>query len=67
LTELGHESSVVGVARMWSPYAATLLVDTVDEALAADVEREGMRCVVAPTVMRTAVDAKALAHLVLTV
>jgi LPPG:FO 2-phospho-L-lactate transferase len=65
LAELGHESSVVGVARLWAPWAATLVVDEADAGLADAVEEEGVRCVVAATVMRTPADAAALARTVL--
>lgn len=51
LTELGHEASVVGVARLYAPLASTLVIDDADADLADAVEAEGMRCVVAPTVM----------------
>lgn len=51
LTELGHEPSVVGVARMYAPVCATLVIDEHDAHLAPAVEREGMRCVVADTIM----------------
>jgi LPPG:FO 2-phospho-L-lactate transferase len=51
LDELGHEASAVGVARLWAPLAATLVIDQQDAGLAARVEAEGMRCVVAPSVM----------------
>src|SRR5206468_8865631 len=44
LTELGHEASVVGVARLYRDVAATLVVDSADAALADAVEAEGMRC-----------------------
>jgi LPPG:FO 2-phospho-L-lactate transferase len=62
LVELGHESSVVGVARLYREIAATLVVDSADEALAAAVEAEGMRCVVAPTIMHGPAEAAALAE-----
>ncbi len=65
LRELGHESSVVGVARLYAPLAATLVVDETDAQLASAVEREGMRCVVAPTIMRGPAEADALARSVL--
>lgn len=65
LAELGHEPSVVGVARMWAPWAATLVVDEVDAGLADAVEEEGVRCVVAPTVMHGPAEAAALARTVL--
>ena len=51
LTELGHEPTVVGVARMYAPIAATLVIDEQDAHLADTVEREGMRCVVTGTIM----------------
>ncbi|MDP1806571.1 MAG: 2-phospho-L-lactate transferase [Acidimicrobiales bacterium] len=65
LRELGHEVSVVGVARLYAPLAATLVVDEADAALAPAVEAEGMRCVVTPTVMTGPSEAAALARAVL--
>lgn len=62
LAELGHEPSVVGVARLYAPVCATLVIDSADAALAPAVEREGMRCVVTDTVMRSPEVASALAH-----
>jgi LPPG:FO 2-phospho-L-lactate transferase len=51
LVELGHEASVVGVARLYAPVAATLVIDPVDAHLADAVEVAGMRAVVCPSVM----------------
>lgn len=65
LGELGHEVSVVGVARLYAPLAATLVVDEADAALAPAVEAEGMRCLVTPTVMTGPAEAAALAGAVL--
>lgn len=65
LAELGHEVSVVGVARLYATLAATLVVDEADAALAPAVEAAGVRCVVAPTVMTGAAEAAALARVVL--
>lgn len=65
LAELGHEVSVVGVARMWSPLAATLVVDQADASLAPAVEAEGMRALVTPTVMSSPAAAAALARAVI--
>lgn len=65
LRELGHEATVVGVARLYAPWAGTLVIDTADQALAPLVEAEGLRCVVAPTVMSSADRAAALAAVVL--
>jgi LPPG:FO 2-phospho-L-lactate transferase len=65
LTELGHESSVVGVARLYRDLAATLVVDRADADLADAVTAEGMRCVVTDTVMSSPDLAAALATTVL--
>jgi LPPG:FO 2-phospho-L-lactate transferase len=65
LRELGHEVSVVGVARLYAPLAATLVVDEADAALAPAVEAEGMRCMVTPTVMSGPGEAAALAGAVM--
>jgi LPPG:FO 2-phospho-L-lactate transferase len=64
LAELGHESSVTGVARLYADIAATLVVDSADAALAAAVEAEGVRCIVAETVMSSPAIAAALAETV---
>jgi LPPG:FO 2-phospho-L-lactate transferase len=65
LTELGHEASVVGVARLYAPLVSTLVVDEADAALAERVESEGLRCLVAPTVMSSPELAVSLAKVVL--
>ncbi|MBA2607964.1 MAG: 2-phospho-L-lactate transferase [Actinobacteria bacterium] len=65
LRELGHDASVVGVARLYRDLAATLVIDEADRDLAGAVQDAGMRCVVAPTVMRTPQDAAALARVAL--
>jgi len=54
MSELGHEPSVVGVARLYAPIASTLVIDTADEHLISAVEREGMRCIATNTIMKTA-------------
>jgi LPPG:FO 2-phospho-L-lactate transferase len=65
MTELGEEASVVGVARMYAEVAGTLVIDESDKALADDVEGVGVRCIVAPTVMRSVDDAIRLSATVL--
>ena len=51
--ELGHEPSVVGVARLYAPIAGALVIDPVDAHLADAVEAQGIRAVVTPSVMST--------------
>jgi LPPG:FO 2-phospho-L-lactate transferase len=65
LVEMGFESSVVGVARWYAPWVSTLVIDEADAALAASVEAEGLRCVVAPTIMSDVDRSAALARIVL--
>lgn len=60
LAELGHEASVVGVAKLYAPIAATLVIDEADADLRGEVEAEGVRCVVTATVMSSP---EASAHL----
>lgn len=62
MTELGHEASVVGVARLYADFASVLVIDPVDEHLAAAVESVGMRCVVTPSIMSDPGVARALAE-----
>ena len=61
LVELGHDASVAGVARLYAPIAATLVIDPADAALAPAVEAAGMRALVVPSVMKDAATAAALA------
>lgn len=67
LKELGHEASVVGVARMWSRYCATLVIDEADAGRAGEVEAEGMNAVICPTVMSDATKAADLARIVVSI
>ncbi len=65
LAELGHEPTVVGVARLYAPYASALVIDEADRSLAPAVAEAGMRPVVAPAVMHGPAEAAALARAVL--
>jgi LPPG:FO 2-phospho-L-lactate transferase len=65
MVELGHEASVVGIARLYRDLAATLVIDEADADLAAAVEAEGLRAIVAPTIMSGPAESAALAKVVL--
>jgi LPPG:FO 2-phospho-L-lactate transferase len=65
LREMGFESSVVGVARWYASWVGTRVIDEADASLAGAVEAEGVRCLVAPTVMSTVDHAAALSRTVL--
>jgi len=62
LTELGHEPTAVGVARLYAPICATLIIDQQDEHLVDAVEREGVRCIATDTIMSKTGVAAALAR-----
>jgi LPPG:FO 2-phospho-L-lactate transferase len=51
LASLGHEATALGVARLYADLADVFVLDTVDAALAAEVEARGVRAVVADTIM----------------
>jgi LPPG:FO 2-phospho-L-lactate transferase len=61
LRELGHDSSVVGVARLYADIASVLVIDEADAGSVADVEAAGIGCVVVPTIMSSPAAAAALA------
>jgi LPPG:FO 2-phospho-L-lactate transferase len=65
MRELGHEDSVVGVARIYLDIAETLVVDAADAGLADAVEAEGMACLVTDTIMSSPEVAADLAKTVL--
>jgi len=65
LAALGHESSAVGIARIYAEVAGTLVIDEADAHLAAAIEAEGVRCVVAPTIMSTPERSASLGRIVL--
>jgi LPPG:FO 2-phospho-L-lactate transferase len=51
LVSLGHESSALGVARLYADWVDTFVIDTVDASLAAAIEGLGLRVVVTDTIM----------------
>jgi LPPG:FO 2-phospho-L-lactate transferase len=65
LVELGHDASVVGIARLYAPIASALVIDPLDADLADRIEAEGMTCVVTPSVMSDPVVARELARVTL--
>jgi len=67
LDELGHEASVVGVARLYAELASVLVVDEADADRAADIEAAGLACAVTATVMHDVDAAAELARHVLAV
>jgi LPPG:FO 2-phospho-L-lactate transferase len=65
LTSLGHESSALGVARGYAGLIDTFVVDSVDAALAPDIERLGLTVLVTDTIMTDDASRERLAREVL--
>ncbi|MDQ2674319.1 MAG: 2-phospho-L-lactate transferase CofD family protein, partial [Chloroflexota bacterium] len=62
LASLGHESSALGVARIYAGVVNRFVIDEADASFAATIEAEtGMAVRVLPTVMRSEEDRRALA------
>jgi LPPG:FO 2-phospho-L-lactate transferase len=51
LESLGHESSALGVARLYAGWVDTFVIDRVDQQLASEIETLGVRVVVTDTIM----------------
>ena len=66
LASLGHDSTAVGVARIYAGLVDRFVLDEADSGLAADVEALGMAVDVLPTVMRTDEHRAVLARALLT-
>jgi LPPG:FO 2-phospho-L-lactate transferase len=62
LKSLGHESSVVGMARLYGDFVDVLVIDNEDAALAGEVKATGAGAVVTDTIMRDAATRRALAQ-----
>ena len=65
MRELGHDDSVVGVAKLYAPFAGTLVIDEVDAEHAEAVRTLGLRCIVTDTIMRDPAAAAALCEVAL--
>ena len=66
LVELGRDASALAVAEWYREVIGVLVIDEVDAELAPAIEAVGVRCVVAPTIMRDLDTTVALAQVVLT-
>jgi LPPG:FO 2-phospho-L-lactate transferase len=62
LVSLGHESSALGVARLYQGLLQRFVIDTADAELAPEIEALGMEVSVLPTVMRSDADRAELAR-----
>ena len=52
LRSLGHETSALGVARIYNNLIDTFVIDKIDAQLTAEIERLGIDAIVLDTMMR---------------
>jgi len=65
LVQLGHESSAMGIAKLYSDFVGTLVIDTADKPQAEKIRSLGMHVAVLPTVMKTLAQKRKLARALL--
>ena len=65
MAELGHEVSCVGVARTYQGICDVFVIDEQDAHLVAEIERTGLKTMVASTIMNTEADKIGLARRIL--
>ena len=65
MSELGHEATALGVARLYQDICDVFLIDAQDQALIPAIRALGLKPVAAPILMETEADKVALARLIL--
>jgi LPPG:FO 2-phospho-L-lactate transferase len=65
LAQLGHDSSALGVARLYADFTGTFVIDPADKSQSAAICALGMRVAVLPTVMKTLAQKRKLARALL--
>jgi LPPG:FO 2-phospho-L-lactate transferase len=62
LSQLGHDPSAQGVAKLYADFTGTFVIDPVDQPQAEAIRALGMNVVVIPTVMKTRAQKRKLAR-----
>jgi LPPG:FO 2-phospho-L-lactate transferase len=62
VAQLGHEPSAQGVAKLYSDFTGTFVIDSVDASQAEAIRKLGMHVAVLPTVMKTRAQKRRLAR-----
>jgi len=65
LAQLGYEATALGVAKLYSDFSGTFVIDAADKRHAADIPALGMKVAVVPTVMKTLGQKRRLAQALL--
>jgi LPPG:FO 2-phospho-L-lactate transferase len=62
LAELGYEPSALGVAKLYTDFTGTFVIDPADKAQAESIGKLGMKAEILPTVMKTRSQKRKLAR-----
>ncbi len=65
LAQLGHDPTALGVAKLYSDFTGTFVIDAADKSQSAAISALGMRVAVLPTVMKTLAQKRRLARALL--
>jgi LPPG:FO 2-phospho-L-lactate transferase len=65
LTQLGHKSTALGVAKLYADFTGTFVIDPADKSQAAAITVLGMKVAILPTVMKTKTQKRKLARALL--
>ena len=65
LAQLGYEATALGVAKLYSDFSGTFVIDPADKRHAAEIPALGMKVAVVPTVMKTLGQKRELAQALL--
>jgi LPPG:FO 2-phospho-L-lactate transferase len=61
LTQLGHEATALGVAKLYADFTGTFIIDPAEKPLAGSIAALGMKVAILPTVMKTRAQKRKLA------
>jgi len=65
LAQLGHDSSALGVAKLYADFTGTFVIDPADKSESAAISALAMRVVILPTIMKTLAQKRKLARALL--
>jgi LPPG:FO 2-phospho-L-lactate transferase len=65
LTQLGHKSTALGVAKLYADFTGTFVIDPGDKSQASAISALGMKVAIIPTVMKTPSQKRKLARVLL--
>jgi len=65
LTQMGHKSTALGVAKLYADFTGTFVIDPADKSQSAAISALGMKVAILPTVMKSLAQKRVLARALL--